>query len=148
SDLPLHACRFRQAVSHGPHGRGSVMIPLKREIDQLAKDKGIDRKIIVTAVEEAMLQAARRRFGAEKEIEARFNDETGEVELFEFRTVVENVTDPDTQVTLEKARALDPEVEVGDEIGVKLDTEGFGRILAQTAKQVIIQRVREAERGI
>ena len=124
------------------------MIPLKREIDQIAKDKGIDRKVIVTAVEEAMLQAARRRFGNEKEIEARFNDETGEVELFEFRTVVEHITDPDTQVLVARARELDPEVEVGDEIGVKLDTEGFGRILAQTAKQVIIQRVREAERGI
>lgn len=124
------------------------MILLKREIDQIAKDKGIDRKIVVGAVEEAMLQAARRRYGNEKEIEARFNDETGEVELFEFRTVVEHITDPETQVLVAKARELDAECEVGDEIGVKLDTEGFGRILAQTAKQVIIQRVREAERGI
>ena len=124
------------------------MIPLKREIDQIAKDKGIDRKVIVGAVEEAMLQAARRKFGLEKEIEARFNDETGEVELFEFRNVVEQVMDPETQIALTRARVLDPECELGDQIGVKLDTEGFGRILAQTAKQVIIQRVREAERGI
>ncbi|MDJ0868521.1 MAG: transcription termination factor NusA [Myxococcota bacterium] len=124
------------------------LLPLKREIDQLAKDKGIDRDTIVGAVEEAMRQAARKKFGAEKEIEARFNDETGEVELFDFRTVVEHVMDPETQVIVAKARELDPDVEVGDEIGVKLDTAGFGRILAQTAKQVIIQRVRDAERDI
>jgi transcription termination/antitermination protein NusA len=124
------------------------MIPLKREIDQLAKDKGIDRKVIIGAVEEAMRQAARKKFGAEREIEARFNEETGEVELFEFRTVVETIVEPDTQVTISRARELDPDVEVGDDIGVKLDTEGFGRILAQTAKQVIIQRVRDAERDI
>ncbi len=124
------------------------MIPLKREIDQLSRDKGIDRKLIVGAVEEAMKQAARRKFGVEKEIEARFNEETGEVELFEFRTVVEQIVDPETQVVVARARELDPDVEVGDEIGVKLNTEGFGRILAQTAKQVIIQRVRDAERDI
>ena len=124
------------------------MIPLKREIDQIAKDKSIDRKVIIGALEEAMLQAAHKRFGAEKEIEARFNDETGEVELFEFRTVVETITDPDTQLLIAKARELDPEVESGDEIGVKLQSADFGRILAQVAKQVIIQRVREAERGI
>jgi transcription termination/antitermination protein NusA len=124
------------------------MIPLKREIDQIAKDKSIDRKVIIGALEEAMLQAAHKRFGAEKEIEARFNDETGEVELFEFRNVVEVITDADTQVLIAKARELDPEVEAGDEIGVKLHSQDFGRILAQVAKQVIIQRVREAERGI
>jgi len=124
------------------------MLGLKREIDQIAKDKGIDKRVIIGALEEAMKQAARRKYGQEKEIEARFNDETGEVELFEFRTVVENIVDPETHVLVAKARELDPEAEVGDEIGVKLDTEGFGRILAQTAKQVIIQRVREAEREI
>jgi len=123
---------------------------LKREIDQIAKDKGIDRDLIVEALEEAMKQAARRKYGQEKELEAHFNDELGEIELFEFRTVVEEVSDPESQITLERARELDPEAEteVGDEIGVKLETEGFGRILAQTAKQVIIQRVRDAEREI
>ncbi len=124
------------------------MIPLKREIDQIAKDKGINRDVIIGAVEEAMRQAARRKFGAEKEIEARFNEESGEVELFEFRTVVEEIVEADTQVLVGRARELDPEVEIGDEIGVKLDASSFGRILAQTAKQVIIQRVRDAEREI
>lgn len=121
---------------------------LKREIDQIAKDKGIDGAEITGALEEAMLQAARKRFGQEKEIEARYNDEIGEVELFEFREVVENISDRDSQILIGEAqRDYDPDVEVGDEIGVKLDTTDFGRILAQAAKQVIIQRIRDAERG-
>ena len=122
------------------------MLGLKREIDQVAKDKGIDPSEIVAALEEAMKQAARRERGQETEIEARFNPELGEVELFEFREVVETVTDETTQVTLREAVEYDPDAELGDEIGVKIDTSSFGRILAQTAKQVIIQRIREAER--
>jgi N utilization substance protein A len=122
--------------------------PLKREIDQIAKDKGIDKRTIISALEEAMKQAARRKFGLEKEIEARFNPETSEIELFEFREVVEAITDREAHILVADARRLDPEAEVGDEIGVKLDTADFGRILAQTAKQVIIQRVRDAERDI
>ena len=120
---------------------------LKREIDQIAKDKGIEATEITGALEEAMRQAARKRFGQDKEIEARYNDDIGEVELFEFREVVEEITDPETQILVAEARRdYDPEVEAGDEIGVKLDTSGFGRILAQAAKQVIIQRIRDAER--
>jgi len=122
----------------GPH--------LKREIDQIAKDKGIDRAEIIGALEEAMKQAARKRYGQEKEIEARFNDELGEVELFEFKEVVEAVEDPESQIALDPAREFDPDAEIGDEIGIKMDTSTFGRILAQTAKQVIIQRIRDAER--
>ena len=122
-------------------------VNLKREIDQIAKDKGIDGAEIIGALEEAMKQAARKRHGQDKEIEARFNDELGEIELFEFREVVEEITDPDTQIKLTDAqRNYDPEAEVGDEIGVKMDTSDFGRILAQAAKQVIIQRIRDAER--
>ena len=120
---------------------------LKREIDQIAKDKGIESSEITEALEEAMLQAARKRFGQEKEIEARYNDEIGEVELFEFREVVTEITDPDSQILIAEAqRDYDPDVEEGDEIGVKLDTTDFGRILAQAAKQVIIQKIRDAER--
>ncbi|MBW1684087.1 MAG: transcription termination/antitermination protein NusA [Deltaproteobacteria bacterium] len=125
------------------------MFGLKREIDQIAKDKSIDRSEIIRAIEEAMKQAARRDQGAEKEIEARYNEELGEIELFEFREVVENpedVEDESTQIHLEYAHEFDPEAELGDEIGVKMDTSSFGRILAQTAKQVIIQLIREAER--
>jgi N utilization substance protein A len=121
---------------------------LKREIDQVAKDKGIDRMVIIGALEEALKQAARRKYGLERAIEAQYNQELEEIELFEFKMVVDAITEPDTQILLATARADDPEAEVGDEIGVKLDTEEFGRIVAQTAKQVIIQRVRDAERDI
>ena len=123
-----------------------ALLGLKREIDQVAKDKGIDPREIVSALEEAMKQAARRERGQDTEIEARFNEELGEVELFEFREVVETVTDATRQIAMADASAFDPGAEIGDDIGVKIDTSSFGRILAQTAKQVIIQRIREAER--
>src|SRR5262249_19375185 len=88
-------------------------------------------------------------FGHEKNIEAKFNADLGEVELFEIKMVVEEVKYPDNQVTLEVARAkIDPDAEVGDELLAKLPPEKFGRIAAQAAKQNIIQRVRDAERGI
>ena len=121
---------------------------LKREIDQIAKDKGIESSEITGALEEAMLQAARKRFrSGEGDRGPKYNDEIGEVELFEFREVVEDDYRSDTQILIAEAkRDYDPEVEAGDEIGVKLDTSDFGRILAQAAKQVIIQRIRDAER--
>ncbi|HXV37655.1 MAG TPA: transcription termination factor NusA [Myxococcota bacterium] len=119
---------------------------LKREIDQIARDKGIDPADIIGALEEAMKQAARREHGQDIEIDAKYNEDLGEIELFEFRDVVETVTDAHSQIGIASAREFDPQAEVGDEIGVKMDTTGFGRILAQTAKQVIIQRIREAER--
>ena len=123
-------------------------IDLKRVIEQVGKDKGISRGTVVEAIEKALVSAARRKYGQDREIEGHFNEETGEVELFEFKTVVSNVTDPDIQIDLESARTHDPEVEEGDQMGLKLDTTGFGRIAAQTAKQVIIQEVRTAEREI
>jgi N utilization substance protein A len=119
---------------------------LKREIDQISRDKGINAQEIIGALEEAMKQAARRERGQDIEIDAKYNEELGEVELFEFREVVESVTDKDAEIDIKSAREFDPEVEIGDEIGVKMNTASFGRILAQTAKQVIIQRIREAER--
>jgi N utilization substance protein A len=124
------------------------MLPdLNRVIEQVSKEKGIDRQIIVGAVEEAMLSAAKRTFGLEKNIEATFNPEIGEVELFEIKTVVEVVEDPENQVTLEEARqTLDPDAQIGDELLAKLPSERFGRIAAQAAKQNIMQRVRDAER--
>lgn len=120
--------------------------PLTREIEQMSKDRGIDKGSIIGAIEEAIVQAARRKFGAEKKFEARFNSDSGEIELFEFLEVVEELSNPDSHILLENAREYDPDAEVGDEIGVRRDTSSFGRILAQSAKQVIIQRVRDAER--
>lgn len=114
-------------------------------IEQVGKDKGIDRKVIIEALEQAVLTASRKKYGHQGEIDAQYNEEIGEVELFQFKQVVEEVTDPAKEIQLEEARKLDSEAQVGDSLGVKLSTD-FGRIGAQTAKQVIIQRVRDAER--
>lgn len=124
------------------------MLNLANIIDQVGKDKGIDKYILIEALESAMLKAAEKRFGPNKVIEAHYQEEMGEIELFLFKEVVETVEDPDTQVTLEDAKELDPEAALGDSLGVKLDSKEFGRIDAQTAKQIIIQKVREAERNI
>ena len=121
---------------------------LTRIIDQVGKDKGIDKKIIIEAVVMAMETAARKKFGVNKEIEAQFNEDTGEVELFEFRNVVDEIDLEDTDILLEDARKLDPEVQIGDSLGIKLDSSQLGRIAAQTAKQIIVGRVRDAERDI
>ncbi len=115
-------------------------------IDQVGKDKGISREVIIETLEEAMLKAAQKKYGAEDDIEAHYNDDTGEVELFQFKTVVDEVEDPSTEISLGEAISLDPDVEEGDSIGVKIENTDFGRIAAQVAKQVIIQRVRAAER--
>jgi len=114
-------------------------------IDQVGKDKGIDRKVIIEALEQAVLTASRKRYGHQGEIEVHYNEEAGEVELFQFKQVVEEVTDSSTQISLKEAKGLDTEAQIGDSLGVKLNTD-FGRIGAQTAKQVIIQKVRDAER--
>jgi N utilization substance protein A len=114
-------------------------------IEQVGKDKGIDKKVIIEALEQAVLTASRKKYGHQGEIEVHYNEEVGEVELFQFKQVVEEAVDPSTEISIEEARELDNEAQVGDSLGVKLNTD-FGRIGAQTAKQVIIQRVRDAER--
>ncbi|MDP2690127.1 MAG: transcription termination factor NusA [Deltaproteobacteria bacterium] len=123
-------------------------VNLTHIIDQVGKDKGIDKEILIDALETAMLKAAEKRFGPNKIIEAHYMEEAGEIELFLFKDVVEEAADPDIEISLEDARKLDPEAALGDSLGVKLDSKEFGRIDAQTAKQIIIQKVREAERNI
>ena len=114
-------------------------------IEQVGKDKGIDRKVIIEALEQAVLTASRKKYGHQGEMEVHYNEEIGEIELFQFKQVVEEVVNPSSEISIKEARALDNEVQIGDSLGVKLDTD-FGRIGAQTAKQVIIQKVRDAER--
>ncbi len=121
-------------------------INLKHAIDQLVKEKGIDRQIVLEAMEQAVLTAANKKYRNTRELEAHYNHESGEVELFEFVTVVEDVEDSYKEIGLDEAHEIDPEAEIGDSLGEKLDSSGFSRIAAQTAKQVIIQKVRDAER--
>jgi N utilization substance protein A len=116
-------------------------------IDQVAKEKGISRDTLVEALEAALVSAARKRFGPKVELEAQYSDSTGEIEVFRFRDVVAEVIDPSVEIDLDTARnELDPDAEIGDQLGEKIGAETFGRIAAQTAKQVIIQKVKDAER--
>ena len=122
---------------------------LNRVIEQVSKEKGIDKTILISALENAMVSAAKKMFGHQRKIEAQYNPELGEVELFEAKLVVGEVQDPSIEITLQEAREnLDPDAVVGDELLSKLDTSSFGRIAAQAAKQNIVQRVRDAEREI
>ncbi|MCL2459297.1 MAG: transcription termination factor NusA [Desulfobulbus sp.] len=122
---------------------------LKRIVDQICRDKGIDRALLIDAIEEAVRSAVRKKFGNRREIEVQFSEDLGEVEVFQYRTVVVEVFDEETEITLEQARRLDPEAEIGDDLGEKLDNiADLGRIAAQSAKQVIIHRMRDAERDV
>jgi len=122
---------------------------LKRILDQICRDKGIDRALLVDAIEEAVRSAVRKKYGSRRDIEVQFNEELGEIEVFQYRTVVEEVFDEETEISLEEARKLDPEVELEDDLGEKFDNiADLGRIAAQSAKQVIIHRMRDAEREV
>jgi N utilization substance protein A len=124
-----------------------MLLPeLKRLIEQMGKDKGINKDIITGALEAAMLTAASKKLGQNVDIEAHYNDETGEIEVFQFKTVVDKVVDHETQISKEEAREkLDEGAEPGDSLGMKIETSSFGRIAVQMAKQIIIQRVKDAE---
>ncbi len=93
-------------------------LDLKRVIEQVSKDKGVRTETVIETLEKALVKAARHRYGLEHEIEAQFNTETGEVELFEFKTVVDEVTDSTTQIGMADAQAHDPDVEAGDQLGL------------------------------
>jgi N utilization substance protein A len=121
-------------------------INLNHIIDQVVKDKGIDRAVLVEALEAAVLSAANKKYRNTRDLEAHFNDEIGEVEVFEFVTVVDEVENSYQEIDITEAQEIDPDVETGDSLGMKMDASSFSRIAAQTAKQVIIQKVREAGR--
>lgn len=125
-----------------------MLSDLRRIIDQISRDKGIDRDLLIEALEEAVASAAKKKYGQRREIEVRFNEDLGEVEVFQFRNVVENVEDEQTEVSLTDAAKLDPDVRLGDELGSKMEIVDLGRIAAQSAKQVIIQRMKDAESGV
>lgn len=125
----------------------SELTELTRVMDSVCKDKGIEKDEIVSAVEEAVLSAAQKLFrmqDLDKELEVHFNENDGDVELFEFKTVVEETEDPEMEITEAEAVDLDPEAELGDQIGVKINPD-FTRIAIQNAKQRILQSIKEAE---
>jgi N utilization substance protein A len=117
-------------------------------IEQVGKEKGIPKETIVEALEEAILSASKKKYGSHLDLEAHYNEELGEIEVFQFKTVMEKVGEPDMEITTDEAKIHDPECMIGDAIGIKLDTSSLGRIAAQTAKQIIIQKVRNAESDV
>ncbi len=121
---------------------------LSQIINMLGKEKNIPKETIVEAIQAAILTAAKKKYGAEENIEVEVNEQKGEIEAYLYREVVDEVIDPETQIGLAEAQGFDEDIEIGDEFAIRLDVGELGRIAAQTAKQVIVQRVREAEREV
>ncbi|WP_035250920.1 transcription termination factor NusA [Desulfocurvus vexinensis] len=121
---------------------------LKKAIDQISKDKGIDRDMLVDTLEEAVRSSVLRKYGEDMDVEVSYNDEQGEIEVYQFKAVVETVENPAIEISLDDARKSDPGAQIDDELGFRLSIEDLGRIAAQSAKQVIIQRMRDAEQEI
>ncbi|HWQ55124.1 MAG TPA: transcription termination factor NusA [Bryobacteraceae bacterium] len=117
-----------------------------QSIEILSKEKGIDPQIVMDAVKDAMLIAARKHFRTNEDYVAELNEKTGALQLYAVKRVVEAVEDPARELTLSEAKRIDAAAEIGSEVRIKKSTEALGRISAQTAKQVIFQKVREAER--
>ncbi|MDH5667203.1 MAG: transcription termination factor NusA [Nitrospira sp.] len=114
-------------------------------IDEIGRQKGIDKARVIGAIESALQTAAKKRFGQAENIQVEIDPKTGEISVVSKRVIVEQVSNPKAEISLEEAREYDDEAEVGDEIGSLIEMNELGRIAAQTAKQVIFQKVREAE---
>ena len=119
---------------------------LFQQIEQMSREKGVDAGVIIAAVEDAILTAAKKYYGTEEPYQARFNEESGQVEVFLVKTVVDSVVDPETEITVKDAKRVMKSAALGSKVELHKSTEALGRIAAQTAKQVIFQKVREAER--
>ena len=117
-------------------------------IEQIEKSKGISKDIIFEAIESALISAYKKNYGSNQNVRVDIDSETGEIKVYTVMDIVEEIEDENTQITLDEALEIDPNFELGDEVFYQVATEEFGRIAAQTAKQVVVQRIREAERGI
>ena len=125
-----------------------MSMELKKALDQISKDKGLDRDMLIDTLEDAVRTSVHRKYGEEMDIEVSYNEESGEIEVYHFKIVTEEVESPNEEISLEEAREHDPSVQLDDEMGFRLKVEDLGRIAAQSAKQVIIQRMRDAEQEI
>lgn len=121
---------------------------LLKVLEQVGREKGVERDTLIQTLEEAVKAAARKKLGQNYDLEINFNEEMGEIEIFEFKEVVENVTNENLEITLEEAHEIDPDAVIGDSLGIRTEIDELGRVAAQSAKQVIMQRLREAERNI
>ena len=114
-------------------------------LEQISRDKGIDKETLIDALKAAVEVAARKRYPTAKELQSEFNESTGEVEIYLEKTVVETIELPDEQISLQDASEFSEDVQIGDQVLVQQVLENYGRTAAQLAKQVIIQKLREAE---
>ncbi len=121
---------------------------LQMIIDQVSREKGLDRDILIAALEEAIKSAVKKRYGVRLDLEVNFNNAQGEIEVFQYRTIVEEPHDKETEISLEEAKELDSKCELEDCIGTRMDISALGRIAAQSARQVIIQKMKTAERDL
>ncbi|MGI6123262.1 MAG: transcription termination factor NusA [Acetivibrionales bacterium] len=117
-------------------------------LDQLEKEKGIDKEIIIDALEQALISAYKRNFGSAQNVEVSIDRSTGAIRVYALKTIVDEISDSATEMSLEQAKRFGPDFEIGDMVEVEVTPKKFGRIAAQTAKQVVMQRIREAERGL
>lgn len=117
-------------------------------LEQIEKEKGIGKEILIEAIEVALITAYKRNYGTTQSVEVYIDRQTGDVRVFALKNIVEEVTDPSTELSLEQANRFGADFEIGDVVEVEVTPRKFGRIAAQTAKQVVMQRIREAERGI
>ena len=122
-----------------------IINDLSSVIDQVSKDKNIDRSLVIEALEQAILAIARKNLGIGYDLEAHYTEETGEIEVFMFKQVVDEVKNPRTEISVEDAVKNDPDAIVGDSLGLKVEKNIYGRIEAQVAKQVIFQKIKEIE---
>jgi N utilization substance protein A len=121
---------------------------LLHALDQLEKERGIDKEILIEAIEQALISAYKRNFGSAQNVEVNIDRTSGEIRVYALKTIVEEVVDNATEMSLEQAKRFGADFEIGDIVEVEVTPRKFGRIAAQTAKQVVMQRIREAERGI
>jgi N utilization substance protein A len=120
---------------------------LVQVIDQISKEKGISREMVIEAVESALVSAAKKKYGTQR-IAVQIDPKRGDIVMYAYRKVVAEIANPDEEITLEEAVKLFPEAQLEGEVPLQVEFEGFGRIAAQTARQVIVQKVREAEREV
>lgn len=125
-----------------------MSLELKKSIDHISKERRIDRDILIDTLEEAVRTAVNKKFNNKLDIEVNFNEENGEIEVYQFKIVLNEIEDPETEISFLEAKKIDPNVTLEDELGFRLHIEDLGRIAAQSAKQVIIQRMRDAEQEI
>ena len=117
-------------------------------IQELGKEKGIDSELLFRAIEEALVSAYKKNFGSNQDVKVEMNKETGEFHVWAIRTVVDKEELADNEISLEDAQAINPRYQVDDVVEIEVTPKNFGRIAAQNAKQIVVQRIREAEHGM